>query len=174
MLDPETEAYDLAGLDFVVVDDSMFMLKLMEAMLTALGAESIRCIDEPTQVFAQLEQQPAHILITDIMMRPIDGIELTRTVRSWGGDVVPFTPIFVVSGLTDQENVMRAADAGVHEVLAKPLSPRRLYERIHRTIEHPVDFVKSNAYFGPDRRSGRAAKPAVERRRANPDDVVYL
>ncbi len=174
MVELEADAYDLSGLNIMVVDDSMFMLKLMEAMLKALGVRRVKCIDEPTDVFVQLERHNVHLLITDIMMSPIDGIELTKTIRSWGGEKVPFTPIFALSGLTDQENVMRAAQAGVHEVLAKPISPRSLYERIHRTIEHPADFIQSDTYFGPDRRVTNAGPRSAERRRTEPDDVIFF
>ena len=107
-------------------------------------------------------------------MRPIDGIELTKTIRAWGGDTMPYTPIFALSGLTDREHVLSAAEAGVHEVLAKPISPRQLYGRIQRTIEHPADFVRSGTYFGPDRRSGLSRQPSVERRVPGGEDVVYF
>ncbi len=171
---PEALAYDLSALDVVVVDDNRFMLKVMEAMLNAIGVQQIRCLNDPTQLFAQIDAQPAHLLITDILMRPIDGIELTKTIRAWGGEVVPFIPIFALSGLTDREHVLSAAEAGVHEVLAKPISPRQLYGRIQRTIEHPADFVRSDTYFGPDRRSGHARPPSLEQRNPGGDEVVNI
>ena len=170
MFHSEFEAYDLSGLNIVVVDDNRFMLSLMDTTLQALGVGRIRCFHNPTEVIAELKQQPAHLVITDIMMRPIDGIELTKTIRSSHDSIIPFTPIFVLSGRTDRESVMRAWDAGVHEVLVKPISPRLLYERIHRTIEYPVDFVRSDTYFGPERRAGQSGIAA----QSNCDDVVYL
>ncbi len=174
MLDSAAEPYDLSGLNVVVVDDNVFMLKLMNAMLTALGVRRVRCMRDPTEVFAQLDKQPAHLLITDILMRPIDGIELTRAIRAWGGREVPYTPIFVLSGLTDRQNVLRALDAGAHEILAKPISVRSLYARIHRTIEVPVDFVRSDKYFGPDRRT--LARPLRTTELASPDiaDTAFI
>lgn len=174
MAESGMEAYDLSRLAVVVVDDNIFMLKVMKAILRALAIRNIRCLDNPTDVFPSLDAQPAHLLITDILMRPIDGIELTKTIRSLGGDIVPYTPILALSGLTDRHHVLGAVDAGVHEVLTKPISPRRLYSSIERMIAHPVDFVRSDTYFGPARRSAQSIPPSIEQPQPGDEDVVYF
>ena len=48
--------------------------------------------------------------------------------------------------------VQEARNAGVNEFLAKPLTARGVVERINQIVEHPRPYVKTEAYFGPDRR----------------------
>jgi two-component system, chemotaxis family, chemotaxis protein CheY len=67
--------------------------------------------------------------------------------------------------------VGEARDAGVNEFLAKPLTARGVIERIHQVVENPRPFVRSDDYFGPDRR--RRADPAYrgpKRRSTDTDD----
>jgi PleD family two-component response regulator len=164
--------YDMAGLNVLVVDDSPHMLKLMSVILRAMGIRRCECLDEPQRALDVVKRHKPQLLITDILMSPLDGISLTAAVRRLQPDPVAFTPIFVLSGFTDREHVLRAHEAGAHEVLAKPISARALYERICALIEHPRDFVASGGYFGPDRRAGTRAFSGPERRaepRPTPD-----
>ena len=48
--------------------------------------------------------------------------------------------------------VIEARDAGVTEFLAKPISPKSLYTRVHSIVTRPREFVRTKSYFGPDRR----------------------
>ncbi len=90
-----TIRYRLSRLDVVVVDDSYLMLRLVQAILNSMGINKVRCIADPTDVLGELERGPAHLLITDIMMKHLDGIALTKAIRNSGGDTIPFTIIFV-------------------------------------------------------------------------------
>ena len=49
-----------------------------------------------------------------------------------------------------------ARNAGANDFLVKPVSAKSVYLRIRSTMEHPPPFVRSQTYFGPDRR--RTAK----------------
>jgi hypothetical protein len=53
--------------------------------------------------------------------------------------------------------VQEARNTGVNEFLAKPLTARGVVERISQVIDHPRPYVKTEGYFGPDRR--RRADP---------------
>jgi two-component system chemotaxis response regulator CheY len=52
---------------------------------------------------------------------------------------------------------MQARDAGVTEFLVKPFTARDLYRRLYQIIERPRQFVRSEDFFGPDRRRKGAA-----------------
>jgi hypothetical protein len=61
--------------------------------------------------------------------------------------------------------VIKARDAGVTEFLAKPISAKALYNRILHIILNPRPFIKTETYFGPDRRRNVNAKYSGPERR---------
>ena len=58
----------------------------------------------------------------------------------------------MITGHSTMARVNEARDAGVSEFLAKPLTARGVIERLHQAIENPRTFVRTEDYFGPDRR----------------------
>jgi DNA-binding NtrC family response regulator len=77
----------------------------------------------------------------------------------------------MITGHSTQRRVTEARDVGVNEFLSKPVTARGVLERIGRVVDSPRPFVRSETYFGPDRR--RKTDPSYDgpRRRAadNPD-----
>jgi DNA-binding response OmpR family regulator len=63
----------------------------------------------------------------------------------------------MMTGHSAVVRVMEARDAGVTEFIAKPLSARTLLNRLNAVIYQPRPFVRTQTYFGPDRR--RRADP---------------
>ncbi|MGB1875916.1 MAG: response regulator, partial [Rhodospirillaceae bacterium] len=60
----------------------------------------------------------------------------------------------MLTGFSERGRIVSARDSGINEYLLKPVSPRSLYSLIRAIIEQPCRFVKTKAYFGPDRRRG--------------------
>lgn len=128
------------------------MRKLLCAMLRSLGIRNIRQADSGKEALAILSTFPADIVITDWEMEPMDGLELTRALRNSKNSLNPYISIIMVTGKTETERVFEARDAGINHVLTKPVSPKSLSDRISALIDDPAPFVRTGAYFGPDRR----------------------
>jgi two-component system chemotaxis response regulator CheY len=82
-------------------------------------------------------------------------------------------PIIMLTGHSEKQRVVSARDAGVTEFLVKPISAKSLYDRIVNVVVNPRPFIKTNAYFGPDRR--RNVNPnyvGTERRKGGRVDVI--
>ena len=93
-------------------------------------------------------------------------MEVIRHVRTDEDSQNQYAAIIMMSGLSSYDSIIKARDSGIHEFLAKPLSPKTLYEKVCHVIEHPRNFVRCDGYFGPDRRrSNRPLKQGVEDRR---------
>ena len=82
----------------------------------------------------------------------LDGLDFVRLVRKGADSPNPYVPIILLTGHTEMHRVLEARDAGVNEILAKPISIKSLFSRIVSIIESPRPFVKSKTYFGPCRR----------------------
>jgi hypothetical protein len=71
--------------------------------------------------------------------------------------------------------VIGARDAGVTEFLAKPISAKGLYQRILNVVANPRPFIKTETYFGPDRRRNvNASYAGPERRKGEKADVIRI
>ena len=147
-----TPSYDLTDLRILVVDDSKNMRVIILEALRALGIRESKEADDGAEALKMLKQFPFDIVICDWNMQPIDGTEFTRMVRTASDLSNPYIPIIMLTGHTEYRRVIEARDSGIHEFLAKPISPKSLYRRIVSIIQNNRDFVKTRQYFGPDRR----------------------
>jgi len=166
--------YNLSALNIVVVDDSRHMLRLFHEVLSSFGVRQIRCFPDAAAAFAEICQTPPDIVVTDWRMEPVSGVELVRMLRQSDDSICPFVPIVAVTGHTDLVTVKLARDVGVTEFLAKPISPRSLYERLVTIIERPRTFVRTSSYVGPDRRRRLDSfYGGIERRAADDDEARH-
>jgi DNA-binding NtrC family response regulator len=72
-----------------------------------------------------------------------------------------------MTGYSQKKRVIAARDSGITEFLVKPFTAKALYQRIETMIEKPRLFVKSDSYFGPDRRRKREGDYGGPERRAD-------
>lgn len=156
----------LEDLDLLVVEDNDFMRHLLIKILRSLGCTKIRAARNGREAIDYLAVYTTDILLTDWMMSPIDGIELTRYVRASKASPNPFLPIMMITGYSSLYDVLTARDAGVTELLTKPISVQALYGKFRRLILNPRPFVRTASFFGPDRRhrEGRGGYSGLERR----------
>ncbi|MEM8878409.1 MAG: response regulator [Pseudomonadota bacterium] len=143
---------DFSRMSVLVVDDNMHMRKIIRTLLIGFGIRTVWEAEDGAAALELYEQNNPDIIITDWVMPIIDGIELVQMIRRPSGVINPFVPIIMLSGHAEKRRVTEARDAGVHEFLCKPISARSLYLRIYSVIAFPRPFVKTEEYFGPDRR----------------------
>lgn len=161
------QGYNLERLNFLVVDDNKHMRALVKTILHALGAKNVLEAADGADAFKELRHFPADIIICDWNMSPLDGLDFVRLVRTGKDSPNPFAAIIMLTGHTEMHRVVEARDAGVHEFLAKPISAKALYSRIRSIIERPRPFIRTNTYFGPDRRRRQMDYKGKERRKAS-------
>ena len=91
------------------------------------------------------------IVITDLTMQPIDGIDFVRLLRNSPDSPDPMAPVIMVTGHSTRRRVNECRDAGVNEVLAKPIPAQGVLSRIAEVIENPRACVRTEDYCGSDR-----------------------
>ncbi|NQU59590.1 MAG: response regulator [Rhodospirillales bacterium] len=144
--------YNIEKLKFLVVDDDQNMRHLVSTILNSLGSREVEAASTAEAGFAKLAEFEADVVICDLRMEPLDGIELTKMLRDQVESPNCYIPIIMLTGHAEKATVEVARDAGVHEFLAKPVSATKLYAKIKNIIERPRAFVRTKDYFGPDRR----------------------
>lgn len=147
--------YDV--LKILLVDDNQHMRMLLIEILRALGIQHIFEAKDGAEGLQQLRAHLVDIVITDLAMEPLDGIDFVRLVRNSPDSPNQMVPVIMITGHSTMRRVAEARDAGVNEFLAKPLTARGVIERLARVVDHPRPFIRTADYFGPDRR--RKADP---------------
>lgn len=139
---------DLSALRVLIVDDSIFMRRVLRSLLQGLGVRQVIEADDGASGLEMLETHAPDVVLLDWLMPVLDGREFLRLVRQ-PGNRHAYTSIVVVSGYTDKAHVVAARNAGAHAVIAKPLSAATLYRTLSRLTTHPRPFVRTATYFGP-------------------------
>jgi CheY-like chemotaxis protein len=130
---------------------------MIASVLDALGVKTVFYADDGQKGFESFLQNRPDIVLTDWLMEPVDGIELTRTIRNDPHSPNQMVPIIMITGYCVPSRVIKARDSGVTEFLVKPFTANDLAKRLSHVINHPRDFIEHPEYFGPDRR--RRNKP---------------
>ena len=157
--------YDL--LKILVVDDNHYMRVLLTEILRAIGVQHIYEANDGAEGLQMMRDRAIDIVMTDLSMQPLDGIDFVRLLRNSPDSPNKMAPVIMVTGHSTRARVNEARDAGVNEILVKPLNARGVIERLHQAIEHPRPYVRSEGYFGPDRRRRNDPKYEGPWRRAN-------
>ena len=148
----------------IVVDDNEHMRVLLHRLLQRIGIESTECGDANAALIAISELKP-EIILTDLVMEPMDGLAFVHALRRLPDQQVQTTPVIMITGHADRHVVQSARDSGVNELLVKPITERALQQRIQEVIFRPRPFIFGPDYFGPCRhRHGNRNYDGPERR----------
>jgi two-component system, chemotaxis family, chemotaxis protein CheY len=139
-------------LKVLLVDDNQNMLLLLTEILRAIGVRQVWEALDGGEAFEVMRRNAIDIVITDLTMSPINGIDFVNLLRNSPDSPNQLVPIIMVTGHSTPRAVKEARDAGVNEFLAKPVTARSVIHRIGLVIEQARPFIRSNDYFGPDRR----------------------
>ncbi|MFI4936304.1 MAG: response regulator [Caulobacterales bacterium] len=145
-------------LRMLLVDDNHHMRVLLTEILRAIGVRQVFEANDGAEALQLMRTNPIDIVMTDLAMQPLDGIDFVRLVRNSPDSPNPLVPVIMITGHSTLRRVSEARDVGVTEFLGKPVTARGVIERISRVIDHPRQFVRTESYFGPDRR--RRADPS--------------
>lgn len=138
----------------LVVDDSQQMRLLLRSLLRAAGLMDVSEADTVAVALEILRKRKVDLVLIDWMMQPVDGLSFTRLLRQDSDSPNPYIPILMLTAHTETSRVAAARDAGVTGFIKKPISTRLLFDRIANALTDARAFIRSNDFFGPDRRRG--------------------
>ncbi len=124
----------------LIVDDNPMNMKLVRVLLTGEGYD-VRTAGDALEAMAVLEQWHPRLILMDIQLPGIDGLELTRQLKS-----NPVTEQIIIIGLTayamkgDEERILAA---GCDGYIAKPINTRTLPRLIETLLDRKTAMVKT-------------------------------
>ena len=113
----------------LVVDDELVVLKSCERILVPKGYE-VDAVPSPLEGLKKLDDGHYDLIITDIMMPEMDGLEFCRRVRQKNTDI----NIVMITGFPSQESLKEALSLRIVDYLPKPFSPALLQEVVGKAI----------------------------------------
>jgi two-component system chemotaxis response regulator CheY len=166
-------AVNLRDLVILVADPNSYVRRVVHGILRGFGANKVLEVENSLGLFHALSGQKIDILLCDTRLPPHGGLTLTRTIRRNADNENRTMPILLMSSGTSETTIKNARDAGANMVVAKPMSPTSLYDRLGWIAFNPRPFVDTATYFGPDRRFKIEGYPGgVGRRRG--DKVIEV
>ena len=140
------------NLKVLIVEDNQHMRSLLRSLLNSVGIREIAEANNGASALDVLSDRKCDLILSDLAMKPMDGITFSTRVRTGERSPNPFVPIIMITGHTEKHRVEAARDAGVTEFLVKPITAQSLFSRLAEIVERPRAFVRCDGYFGPDRR----------------------
>lgn len=122
----------LDGTTVVVVDDQRDSRELLSALFAGCGAQVVEC-DSAASALAHLRLSAAHLLVADIAMPGVDGIELIRRVRKLRHQL----PAVAVSAYDRPEDRDKALASGYRAYCTKPIDHRQLLQTVRHVLAPP-------------------------------------
>ncbi|MCX7984322.1 MAG: response regulator [Bacteroidetes bacterium] len=118
---------------FLIVDDSLTMRRIVINALKTLGYESIVEASDGKEAIMKLMTEGANFVITDWNMPEMNGLELTRWIRST--PQFENVPILMVTTRGNKDDVIEAMKARVNNYIVKPFTPQGLKEKIEQILK---------------------------------------
>lgn len=112
----------------VIVDDSDFSRSLIRRMLSEEGFDIVGEANSAESALLVIKDKQPNIVITDIVMPEISGIELTEKIAQSFEDIA----VIVISSLSQEHVVLEAIGAGASDFIAKPIQKQQLIDSIEK------------------------------------------
>jgi len=115
----------------MVVDDSPSVRRLMGFSLSEANYRVVEA-SNGEEALAMFDQENVSMVITDLNMPKMDGLQLIRELR--GGRASRFMPIVLLTGESEDEHRQRGKEAGASAWLNKPFKPQQLLQMVRMVM----------------------------------------
>lgn len=156
----------------LVLDGNPQSLDVLRQLLNGFGVRSVHACQHVRDAERVFYDQALELIIIDPLFTDDTGFEFMRLVRREENSQNRCVGMIAALGHQTLGNVRSARDAGANLVVAKPLSPGVLLQRIHWVARESRQFIVAPNYVGPDRRfKNQGPPPGTNGRRA--DDLSF-
>lgn len=136
-----------------LLDQNMSMRRLIRSSLNSIGFDSILECRNADDLIAKIKINELDLLMIDLDNENDRICELIRNVRNCELGENPFVVVLALTWHPEREIIGQALSAGADDVVTKPVSANVLAERVKNLIENRREFVVTESYIGPERRS---------------------
>ena len=136
----------------LIYDEDVFMGKLLENVLESFGVMRVTTVHTLEEAKSLLTKMDFSAVFMDWRGYQKPSLDFLSYIRLHGEVSNPRMPVIIVTAHTDLQRVLYARDKGATEILAKPISPSHVFDKLYNAIYSEREFVDLDEYVGPDRR----------------------
>jgi len=131
----------MAPKKIMVIDNEEGLCRMMEAVLLDDGY-AVRSFTDPREALEFFRPQVWDLVISDIKMPGIDGLEVLRQIKEREADI----PVIMITAFATVEMSIQALRRGAYDMLTKPFEPDELLFRVRNAISHN-ELREENAHL---------------------------
>ena len=138
---PEQKTSDLAVIKSIlqtkrilIADDEEWNIKLLQAIFNKLDI-GIQTVNSNLRVLELMEQEDYDLVILDLRMPGIDGIETTRRIRTMTPEYKSLVPVIILTASANNRHLKACKEAGVNAIITKPFNELDLLEKMVEVTE---------------------------------------
>jgi CheY-like chemotaxis protein len=143
----------------LVLDDNGPSLDILSQVVSGFGVKQLLRAESVADAQTLIRTKTFDLIISDVQMPVTDGIEFIEWLRKDAGETNRYVPVILVTGHTRTSQIFKLRDAGSNYVVAKPITPKVLLERIVWVAREERQFIECDSYIGPDRRFKHEGPP---------------
>jgi len=142
----------LKRMKVLIVDPNAYMRGVVADSLRRLTITNINAAASAVEAFSVGRTFKPDLIFVDWDAGRMSGLEFTREIRRNTTGLSRETPIILLAGVIDHDQLMSARQSGINEFLLKPVSAQGVLSRIEEVVLRPRKFIDSRNYVGPCRR----------------------
>jgi DNA-binding response OmpR family regulator len=124
----------MADVTVLVVDDDPVIMRLLEVNFEMEGYRVLTATDGE-QALARIRADRPDLVVCDIMMPVVNGLEVVEQLRADGDEVLRRLPVILLSAKAQASEVQKGLDVGADDYITKPFDPLELIERVQFLLE---------------------------------------
>lgn len=134
----------LSGMKFLCAEDNAINAEILEMLLEAKGASCTICSNgqEIVDAFASVKPGEYDMILMDVQMPVMDGLEATRRIRNGENPLGRIIPILAMTANAFLEDMQKSKEAGMDEHLSKPVDIAALEQTVKRFRVTPPPIKK--------------------------------
>ncbi|ERB63672.1 response regulator [Vibrio coralliilyticus OCN008] len=138
--------YDPTNFTILVVEDHKFSRQALVGMLVRGGYENLLCAKDGMEAMTKCAENKIDLIITDINMPNINGLELIKAIRTNEAQIACDTRIIAVTTLSDTATISACMTLEVDAFLVKPINIKSAKEKIQSAITEPKCLYQQHFY----------------------------
>lgn len=178
----------LHRIQVLVVISSPKAAQLVDNLFKQLGFQHVYVANDGAEAIQILREIEIHLMVTDSDLKVshtthsdfgetreevgLSGLQFVERLRHAPNSPNPFIPVLMLMDIAHAGAINRARDAGVNDVILKPLQATNFCERIIQLIDQPRPFITAPTFRGPCRRRHSGPPPGQAERRIRDVRVI--
>ena len=115
----------------LIMDDDVAMTNYLKVFLTQTGLYELVVVNDSRQVAPLLEKEPFDIILLDMVMPNVSGMDILNDIHNKGVD----TQVVVLTGISDIDLAVNAMKLGAFDYLIKPVDEHKLLDTLNNATK---------------------------------------